>query len=525
MLFGVGWAVIPDPIELPAGADKIIATIEKLEPGLKDLTNRRVKIDGQDENKVYVQMQKPDDYYASAIVLFDRKTGELISVDASINNWKNKKIEKATDEEIMKRADTIVQELFGDKRKETGTPRLSKAMEPDPSNPNDSRDVYRFVYYPALLNGVEIETAGTDYGLSVATDHAGHLVEVSYEPIDLQGISVPDPKKALAPEAIQKQIFTPDRFDFDYVWDGIDGKPTLEYTIRTSPIYDAMTGKQIDAKRGTEKEDGKRNATTHKDITIKPQSKPLIAQSAEEAKKVLESLYGADSMNTLSTYKKNEVDNLIVHYWTEGYDYLDKYVSLIVDKSTGEVVTTENNTYREELEVPLTKEQALQKAIAFMEPYAEATNWQVEIVEPYKAAPMADWMIDIYGEGLRDHDEEEEEGKYVFYFKDLHHGVPIVDTYYRVVVNVLTGQVLQLERSLPINGRTYPVLKPSVTEQQAAEIFAKNIPLKLNYTWVQIYEHKAPHLSLVYTLDMSKGWPSIDALTGKMVWREYEEEE
>ncbi|MFF0829932.1 YcdB/YcdC domain-containing protein [Brevibacillus sp. NPDC003359] len=507
-------------VKLPAGAEKVVATLEKLEPGFKVLTKRSVEVVERYENLVRLYMEKPDDEYSNATVYFDRKTGELISLEVSINNGNKGKTEKATDEVILQRAETFVQELLGaDKRKLTGAPQLYQAEEDNnPDAPLDEDAVYRLIYYPALLNGLKLDES--DFGIRVVTDYAGHLVELTFNPIDLKGASVPDPKKALSPAAIQKQIFTPDRLDYGYIGEGKDGKPTLEYILRTSPVFDAISGKQIDGQRGTQIEDGKRNATNHKNVTIKPQAKPLIANSAEEAEKIVVNLFGVDTKKAYSHYKKEEYGDNIAHYWTE--EYQDRFASLTVDKSTGQVSMANNWTITEEIPVPLTEEQAMQKAIAFIEPYVEAADWQVEIIEPEKDAPLADWMIKLYEE--EGTDVESSNGLYGFSFKQLHHGVPIIDNYYWVMVDVATGHVVRMETSLPIKDRTYPVLKPTVTEQQAAEILGKNIPLELSYTWTTFYGERAPYLTLVYTLDTSKGWPYVDAISGSFQWSEYEEE-
>lgn len=499
-----------DQIKLPARAVEIVAALEKLEPALKALTVREVFISESDENQVVLAMNHPDNIHEDAYILFDRNSGEMVSFEAATIIWDQK--EKATDKAILQKADKAVEELLGSKKRSmTDAPQLSTFAEDQ-----EGRFEFRNVYYPILLNGLEIE--GMRFGIDVDMDSAGHLIGVSFEPLDLKGVQVADPKKAVTKEAIQKQIFTPERTQYGYVWEGSEGKPELAYKLRTSPVFDALTGKQIVDGWGEENGEGKVNADDLKNISLKPQAKPFIEKNATDTQ-ILERLFGIDTKKTYSTYRKEEQDGIINHYWA---NYVEvNYASVVEDKMTGEIGGYLNWTHTADLPAPLTKEQSLQKAIAFLEPYAKKSEWQVEMYEQIKPEdPLAMKIL-----SNKDNKQETEEKKsieqYGFLFFEKQNGIPVMEYSYGVVIDPIKGQVAEFLASVPAEDRKYPVLKPSVTDQQVAEIFAKHVPVKLTYIWPTSSDYDAPILA--YKLDTSKGWPTVDAVNGSFKWSESEE--
>ncbi|MGG4455746.1 YcdB/YcdC domain-containing protein [Brevibacillus porteri] len=509
--------------KLPERATQIVDALEKLEPALKALTKRTIVKNEMDENLLNLNLESPESNDMSATVVFDRITGELFMYSASLYIWKQGEI--ATDEIILQRAEKAVLELLGaDKRKQAGSPQLSKAVKKeDPEDLTDNSTRYRSVYYPVELNGLEI--LGNRMGIFVSTDYAGHILGVSSELLDLKVTKVPDPKTALTPEAAKKQFFTPDRLDLGYVLEGKDAKPGMQFALMNNAYIDAVTGKQIDFTHGTELAgNGKRNPENLKNITLSPKGESLIVKSRADGEKVVASLFGVDTKKMFTEYYTEEVDGEFIHSWRDdefGYEG----VSISVDVSTGEVTSTDIFMETKSLPVPLSKEEALKKAISFIEPYVDksSTEWQVEIFDPYKQPKLADWMIELNeGEG----DEEEEStgtGPYTFIFYELHNGFPVFDRYYWMKVDIENGQVFTFIVNLPEKEGTLPILKPSVTEQQAAEIVAKNLPVKLSYFWPTYNGKQAPFLTLVYTVDKSKGWPYVDAVNGTLEWGEYEE--
>ncbi|TQK62043.1 hypothetical protein FB479_106126 [Brevibacillus sp. AG162] len=499
-----------DQIKLPARAVEIVAALEKLEPALKGLTVREVFISEQDENQVVLTMHHPDNIHEDAYILFDRNSGEMVGFEAATIIWDQ--TEKATDEAILKKADKAVEELLGAKKRSmANAPQLSTFVEDQ-----EESSEFRNVYYPILLNGLEIE--GTRFGIDVDMDTAGHLIGVSFEAPDLKGVQVADPKKAVTKDAIQKQIFTPERIQYGYVWEGSEGKSGLAYKLRTSPIFDALTGEQIVDGWGEENGEGKLNAPDLKNISLKPQAKPFIEKNATDTQ-ILERLFGIDTKKTYPTYRKEEQDGIINHYWA---NYVEvNYASVMVDQLTGEIGGYLYWTHIPNLPAPLTKEQSLQKAIAFLEPYAKKSEWQVEMYERIKPEdPLAMKVLSD-----RDNKQKTEEKKsveqYGFLFFEKQNGIPVMEYSYGVVIDPRKGQVAEFLVSVPAEDRKYPVLKPSVTDQQVAEIFAKNVPIKLTYIWPTSSDHNAPILA--YKLDTSKGWPTVDAVNGSFKWSESEE--
>ncbi|MED1914462.1 YcdB/YcdC domain-containing protein [Brevibacillus sp. NPDC058079] len=507
--------------KLPERATQIVAALEKLEPALKALTKRTIVKHEMDENLLNFNLESPESNDMSATVVFDRKTGELFMYSASLHIWKQGEI--ATDEIILQRAEKAVLELLGaDKRKQAGSPKLSKAVKKeDPEYLTDNSTIYRSVYYPVELNGLEI--LGNGLGIYVSTDYAGHILGVSSELLDLKDTKVPDPKTALTPEAVKKQFFTPERLGLGYVLEGKDAKPGMQYAWMNNAYIDAVTGKQIDFMQGTEiAGDGKRNPANLKKLTLSPKGEPLIVKSRADGEKVVAGLFDVDTKVMFTEYITEEVDGEFIHSWSDEFGY--EHVSISVDASTGAVTSADIFMETKSLPVPLSKEEALKKAISFIEPYVakSSTEWQVEIFDPYKQPKLADWMIEL-NEGEGKEEEDTGTGTYTFMFYELHDGLPVFDRYYWMMVDIESGQVFTFIANLPEKEGTLPILKPSVTEQQAAEIVAKNLPVKLSYFWPTYNGKQAPFLTLVYTVDKSKGWPYVDAVNGTLEWGEYEE--
>ncbi|MED1785207.1 hypothetical protein P4V43_25635 [Brevibacillus fortis] len=507
--------------KLPERATQIVAALEKLEPALKTLTKRTIVKNEMDENLLNLNLESPESNDMSAIVVFDSKTGELFMYSASVHIWKQGEI--ATDEVILQRAEKAVLELLGaDKRKQAGSPQLSKAVkEEDPEDLTDNSARYRSIYYPVVLNGLEI--VGNRTGIYVSTDYAGHILGVSSELLDLKETKVPDPKTALTPEAVKKQFFTPESLDLGYMLEGKDAKPGMQYVWMNNAYIDAVTGKQIDSIQGTEiAGDGKRNPANLKKLTLSPKGEPLIVKSRADGEKLVASLFDVDTKVMFTEYNTGEFDGEFIHSWSDEFGHEE--VSISVDASTGEVTGANFSMETKSLPVPLSKEEALKKAISFIEPYVakSSTEWQVEIFDPYKQPKLADWMIEL-NEGEGEKEEDTGTGTYTFIFYELHDGLPVFDRYYWMMVDIESGQVWTFIANLPEKEGTLPILKPSVTEQQAAEIVAKNLPVKLSYFWPAYNGKQAPFLTLVYTVDKSKGWAYVDAVNGTLEWGEYEE--
>ncbi|MGG1662301.1 YcdB/YcdC domain-containing protein [Brevibacillus sp. NRS-1366] len=454
-----------------------------------------------------------NEYDSAAYIAFDLKTGQLIAYEASLGNWEVGK--KATDEYILQRAEQAVQEVFGtEKRKMTGEPQLAPLTESQESElPDDPYSVYRSVYYPGLLNGLEVR--GSDHGILVNMDLAGHLIGITYRQLELDGAKVPDPKTALTPEAAKKKYFTPERLDLGYVQGGADSKPGIQYVLRNSPMLDATTGKEIDPWRATEVEESKRDLAKIKNITIKPKAKSLIAKSEEEARKIASGMFGVDTEKDYTYHSEQADGNYVTHTWTN--DYSD-YVSLAIDTTTNQVIDGELWEEWSEDEANLTTEEALKKAIAFIEPYALSSSaaLQVETFEPRKLAPLADWMKEL--DKSLGYGEEKPSQVYAFNFNELHGDMPVLDRYYWVVVDGKSGKVVQFSTTLPMKEAAFPEAKLAVTEEQAAELFAEKLPLRLSYIWPAYYGAKAPSLVLVYTIDGSEGWPYVDAVNRTFNW-------
>ncbi|WP_314305718.1 YcdB/YcdC domain-containing protein [Brevibacillus parabrevis] len=505
--------------KLPAQAQKIVTALEQLEPWVKAMTEREIDVLDADEGYVYLDMYDPKNTNVSASLTFDSKTGELISFESSVTAKAEKDSAVPSDKEILQKAKTSLVTLLGEEKlKGLGSPVLS-VLVPDSEEAEqvEAGGTRNRVFYPFLVNGLQVNEG--KYGIEVNTDEAGHLAALNVYRLDLTGIKVPDPKSALTPEAVKKQYFIPDRLDLGYMQEGKDGKPGLQYTLRVSPMIDATTGTQIDPTRGTAIDQGKRSKATIKNITLALPAKPLTAKSKAEAEKAVISLFGIDTKKEYIYPEEVAGDYDHTYTW---FNEDQDYASVTFENETGILIASQFFAWSEQKPAPLKKEEALTKAVGFLEQVApeSSASLQVEILEPYKEAPLADWMLEL----LDGEEPEPEPGLYyAFLFSEMHKGLPILDRYHWILVNSEDGKVAQYSTTLPMKKVDFPDEKPAVSEQQAAEIIAKQLPLKQSYLWTNFYGIPAPSLSLVYTVDNSKGWPYVDAAKGSIEWIEDEE--
>lgn len=509
-------ALTKNEVKLPARAEKIVAALETLEPDLKALTRRSVRAMEGESNQVVLSMEKLYDRDINASMDFDGTTGELLYFETSTAYMNQKEREVVSDEIFLQRAEKVVQELLGaDREKRIGAPQLVKFE--DAKTSGESVGVHAIISYSPVLNGLEVN--GVRAGMTLYMGNSGNLIGADYRPLELNGAKVPDPKTALEQDAIKKKMFTPDRFYFGYVLIGSDRKPSLSYVLRSSPVFNATTGKQVEAEYGREQENGKSNPANVTNITLKPQAKPFIVKSEADAKNVVKRLFGINTEQESFSLRQEEREDVILYFGGDGSG--TRQFEILVDKPTGEIISADRLPM-DGTPDPMTKEQALQKAISSIQPFVQVSEWQVEMIEHDKEAPLAEWMLGANGEDPRGDVEDSAEVLYSFDFTELHKGVPVLDHYILVTIDAATGQVVTMEKPLRINHLTLPVSTPTVTEQQAADLLAKNVPLKLSYFWPTFYGKKPPSLYLIYTIDSSKGWPLVDAVNGSVVWNKYD---
>ncbi|MGG4492705.1 YcdB/YcdC domain-containing protein [Brevibacillus reuszeri] len=504
--------------DLPTSAVKVVATLEKFIPRLKALTVRTV--DQSDDGKsVYLTMEDPKNPESYASLEFDLGTGLLMGYQVPIQEAASGKRE--TYEFIQQRVDQLVMEIYGsEKRKMIGEPHYYSDEQDEQDDPIDSEFTFHVsteVFYPYLVNGLDLE--GTDYGLLIQTEADGDIISISLNIPNLQGTNVPDPKGVLKQDVIKKQYFTPSSFDLGYFREGYAGTPELLYVLRSLPVFDATTGKAIDSMNGAVIEDNRRNSVNNKKITLTPQARPLIVNNELDASKILFTMFGVDTKEDYARYYKHEYRDELEYHWSNEFPNFGSS-GVSVNPTTGQLISAGVVTQSPEIPVNLTRDEALKKAISFLEPYALTTSatMRVEIDERVRPIQLTNWMKEV--EKKEKGDDKDLEQIYNFTFYELHNNVPVFNHYYNVNVNGASGKVEHFRTSLPMKEIALPDVKLAATEQQASEFFIKNVPLRLSYRWPTYYGVKGPELKLVYTLDDSKGWPYVDALSGTLKWDE-----
>ncbi|MED4729298.1 hypothetical protein P9597_14320 [Aneurinibacillus migulanus] len=520
---------------IPPAVQKTMDKLFTLQPELKKLTI--VMSQSQEDSgrfSISLSNRKPEEQgnqkgASNADLMFDTKTGELLRLNLNIWEWASDKSPslKLTYES----ADKFLTEWLGtEERKKFGKPKSNSGGSSSIDNEDGTQTTWseRTADFPLMLNGIPVEG---NVGPRISVDSFGHVTSYSYDPIDLDKITVPKPDTALSVEEIKQKIATADSVSLSYVeaqpeeysrsMDNTKTKPVLRYDFYNFGYYQPQTGKAVDTMSGKELADEQSKPTPNKKVELSPKGQQLIVRSEEEAKQLLAKVFdNKDAVAKLRIEERRgmawekESPQQVYHFSTEDDQ---TYASVAADKKTGQVqyVSLQLNTDQKAQPAKVTQDEAFATARNFLEKYASPSATQLKWTGfTYPERELPSWVDKSkLPEGLTEHQPKE----YSFFFYETYQGVPIMDRTYQVSVDNQTGNIVSFSLTTPKDKLDLPDSKDIVTKEQALEAFLKNKSPKLQYVWPQYFDQRAPAPILVYAWDYSEGYGYVDALTGQYI--------
>ncbi len=509
---------------IPAIVQKTLNQLYAIEPALKQLTEISSWPGGEESHRFYIDLSSAKDPDAFARIDVDSKTGELLYYSIELPQPANQPATKpASDQVIKQKAEQFITALYGaEKRKQVGEPQLTDTSSRSQLDEDDSglSAPYRTVHFPALLNGIEL--SGSSFGPYLELELDGKVTSYSIEPLNLTGVAIPDPKKALSQAAIKQKIFAPKHLELTYTQaqpkrysangEPLDVQPALQYTYGWIDAIDAVSGKAVSTYTGAEISEQKYEPAIVKTISQKPQAKQLVAKTEDEAKAVIKELFEIDFAKT--PLVENEAEECGKSYCRSWYSSDGKYVTLTTNGTTGVV---EDAVIWDDAAIPgkrISRDDALKKALAVLEKYAAPTsvNVQVKLYEPLEPQKLPEWVAAAIKEQGGDGPTPDDD--YFISVAELNQEVPIIDRKYYLTVSATTGKLTSYTPVMPSEKVALPEKKPAITIEQAAHVYEQNVPLTLSYIWPYYYGQRAPAPILVYEVDESAGYHYVNAITG-----------
>ncbi|MED0706928.1 hypothetical protein P4S91_03340 [Aneurinibacillus aneurinilyticus] len=520
---------------IPPAVQKTMDRLFTLQPELKKLhiitsTNRE---DNQ-HFRVYLSDKKEEELKnskegMSAHLEFDKKTGELLLLNVQAAAWSSDKLPslKLTYESAEK---FLTQWLGTEDRKQFGKP-VSRSSSGSTTHNDDGTQTSwreRHAQFPLILNGIPVEG---DVGPRIGVDAFGHITSYTYEPIDLNKVTVPKPDAALSVEEIKQKIATTDSVGLSYMEaqpekytrspEKTTTKPVLRYDFQNFGYFQPQTGKSVDTMSGKELADGQNKPAPNKKVVLYSKGEQLIVRSEEDAKQLLAKVF--DNKDAVA---KLRVDERQGAAWEKEspqqmYEFSAEdhriYASIAADKKTGQVqyASLQLNTDQKAQPAKVAKDRAFATARNFLEKYASPSTTLLEWTDfTYKESELPAWVDKSkLPEGFTEHQPRE----YNFFFYETYEGIPIMDRTYHISVDNQTGNITSFSLATPKDKLDLPDSKNIITKDQALEAFLKNKSPKLQYVWPQYFDQRAPAPILVYAWDYSEGFGYVDALTGEYI--------
>ncbi len=461
---------------------------------------------------------------SSARLEFDAGSGELIDFDFHNPQWASEKT--PSPEYAKQKAAEFVRQLLGDKADQY---KVGENLGYSGSSHSDDKGnqinwTAASVQFNPLIHGVPL----LNWGFRVNVDVAGHITGFSQQDSmqDLSETFFPDPKNAISLEEAERKYAQEVQMKLSYrqqqplsyrmMGQPAETRPALVYTPNFQGSIDALAGEPVEDLGYVLGQPERRVLTG--------EGKELVARTPEEGVKLLAEKFGVD-MNNMELLRSPEdrIDsqgkrNIKDYTWRTPYDLQEdrenpRYVTLHTEADTGKVLSfsLQDEASRGK-EGKITLETARQKAVQFVQPYLEPGSVEMELVSWSSGQFILSWV----DQSKIDLDQLPVPISH-FVFQPLHQGIPVVDRGYSVSVNEVTGKVVSY-----VQGGLDPAVElPDAQGVVAAEVakaeYLKTHPLRLVYLWPEWFGQRPPAPNLVYTLEEALGATYIDALTGKTV--------
>ncbi|MEJ8546407.1 hypothetical protein [Brevibacillus borstelensis] len=347
----------------------------------------------------------------------------------------------------------------------------------------DEVSQYRFGNNSSFVRYVnDLPVAGDSYLIQVSDK--GQIVQV--EAKDAAGRKIdpgafPKPTEAMDREQAESAFAS----YMKPLYVGRNQQQELVYRPAFSGSFDARTGKEVD--------DGSLGSG-YTPVQVKAGGKRVTIKTPQEAAQVLEKEWGI-KLNG-ATFEPSDMPKEMLAKNEKEYQTTDDSFrfSTINDQVVHFYLT------KASLEEPpngkISREEALSKAIQFLEPYLDpnVTELQVRDREETKSNPPRPyWEFSMYVS---------------------HEGIPVKSQRYMVRVGKSTGAILYFRKDFQDQKLTFPNGKQAISAKAAAEAYLKENPLELEYVYPVENDKISSTPVLVYRLQ--NRYASVDAFTGKI---------
>ncbi|MEG6523349.1 YcdB/YcdC domain-containing protein [Desulfotomaculum sp. 1211_IL3151] len=518
-------ATIATGVELTDSQQRMLEKYYQILPELKKLTLQFVGNSETDSIWIwhFYQELPPGSSgidAASARLTFAANSDELCTFDMSIPEWAT---EKLPSQELAKQqAAQFIKRVLGDK---ADLYQMNEQLGYSGSSSSDSegkeiRWSARTISFDYLVNGIPF----LNQALRVDVDAAGHITGYYRQKMDNLDTGVfPDPAKAISQQEATDIFNQMIQMKLNY----IQCQP-LQFGMRgesreTRPVlmYAPVHASSIDALSGEPIQEMGNLASQSERVQLIGAGKQLLAQTKEEAAKVLVEEFKMD-MGTMAfnhIHEHKDTFQGATKYkdfsWSTANEPEDgnniKYVHLQTVADSGEVLRLSVQDHSKAVkEERVSKELIRQRALQFIQRYLAAGSTEMDLVS-YDFDTIA-WF-----DPKRKNKEELPEPVSHFSFYPLYQGIPVSDGGYFVSINNLTGEVVGYAKGGLDPSVRLPDKQGIVTAEVAKAEYLKTHPLALTYFWPEWLGQRAPAPYLVYMPKPQAGVTYIDALTGQSV--------
>lgn len=519
----------PQTTQAPQEVKQALDQVMKLMPIFHELKLQNAELLEANEYEparwVYSYTNQPDkpennstreNTYAMIEVL--PKTGQILNVYIQNPDWSTEKL--PTVEQAKTSADQFLKKLVGEEKLKEY--QLDENVQYGGSGSGTTVDGVlqfinsgqAFVTYDRIVKGIPLK----HHGFRLTVDGEGRVIHFQTNNYleNLDSSRFPDPSQALSLEEANKlylqsakklQLFYNDQQPTKinmFHSELEEKKAVLVYRPSERFEINAVTGKPINDKDSLP-------VFQNQKITVQGKGKVLKASSRTDAEKLLQTEFGVKLDGLQFNEDKVKSHNGIItvnRHWVsetpipvEGINEPALACYMTTNAQTGEVLSIGmQNSNKSESRDSITKDEALKKAVAYLEQYVAPVEQELILGRIYP------------------NDPSEKSPDFQFEFFNQHQGIAIEGRSYSVSVDRQTGKVIGLGFSMKGNDRELPDSSKVVSKQEAAkEIVSKN-PLQLVYLWTFVDGKKQQTPQLVYLSTIDNQWQGYsDATTGQFV--------
>jgi|GEM_PF-4893811 len=490
---------------LPAELREKLEEIRQLLPELQEMELRGVDISEDDDygpERWDYSFSKGTRWESTAKVVVDSASGRIHEFEYDPPEQEERKAPK--EKEAREAAEHFLRQIWGEWADHY---RYSSYSLDDLDYVGEDEATEAIVTYDLYLHDTKVE----DFSIDVLVDGYERVVEMRNEAVfSVDEGKFPNPDEAI--DEVEIAEIYQEQLDMRPIYRWIKEKGERKEKLRL--VYEpGMVEGAIDALTGEiSLEVHSRVQQKPERLRLQPKEKKLMAKSRAAAAKLVKDVFGVDVSRLKAEEEKDRLE--IVYRWKTSNKVKKYYsVELRVNRHSGEVleyVYDSNQSLPDKPEVSL--EEAKEKAVEILETYLPAGKTEVLLshtVDPYEADEYPAWI------------EPEEQPTwyrqdYLFYFSDMHQDVEVAWGGYTVGIDPETGKLVRLVLD-GVNAFTeFPSTKGIISREEAAEAYARAVPLELRYVWPTYHDQKRSAPVLLY-MQKNRDVNYVDAFTGKPI--------